>query len=82
MKMKEVRKVHIPGYACNVCNGLYLTKEEAEKCYQSHVIPEYVMGYRFQAGQDAPEVVVLMDEKCSEKYLYKLDRKLDEEEDW
>ena len=84
MKMIEVRPITmtLPGYECCMCGGLFMTKDEAEKCYRSHAIPEHVMGYRFQPGQEAPEKVVLMDENCSSKYLYKLDRKLDEEEDW
>lgn len=82
MKMKEVKNIYIPGYECCMCGFMSLDKEKAEKCYHSHFIPEHVMGYRFQSGQKAPEKVVLMDANGSSKYLYKLDRKLDEEEDW
>jgi len=51
----KVEEVH--GWRCNFCGEIYPTKEEAEKCWERHIMFE--TDYVFTLGEEFPVEVIV-----------------------
>ena len=70
----RVEEVH--GWRCNFCGEIYPTKEEAEKCWERHIMFE--TDYVFALGEEFPvEVIVkkIEGERIVEIATYTLEKK-------